>query len=253
MIRLWLGLTLAITALGGCKTDAPPTSAGAPVALPAAPDLVAKSVAAMGGEAALRAHTSSLSTGTLSMPKQGMSGPITIVQRAPSDFYSRCDIPGIGLMEEGVTGGVAWSSDPLSGPRIKEGVEATQALRQADFYFSLNLAQHYPTMQTLGASTLDGAPVWEVLMKPAEGPDEIYLIDQQSGLLVGTRTSLVTLMGTVPANTRFLDYREVGGVLIPHKIVVSNALISSEITYDSVQWDVPDPGIPGVPAELTTP
>lgn len=247
---LWL-LTAALALVPGCARDAAPVNAGAELpAPPSATDVLAAAVRASGGEEALRAHQSCRMTGTFSMAAQGITGQMTLWSTAQGQVYSRVELEGIGRMEEGVDGGVPWSKDPLTGPRIKEGVEAVQALRAADFHQLLNLATHYPSAETVGRGTLEGAAVYELRLTPTEGPPETWYFDVQSGLPVGSKVTLQTAMGDVTVTSVNSDFREIGGQVVPTQTTMTNSLMSTSIRWTEIVWDPPDLGMPPLPDDV---
>lgn len=215
--------------------------------LPTADALIARAVEAMGSEAAIRAHTSLLMEGEMRMVAQEIVAPMVVMQQAPSTWYSRVELPGVGLMQEGVEGDVAWADDPLSGPRLKEGVEKAQAMRSADPYYLLNLRAHYPTLETLGRAEVEGRPVYELRAVPELGAEEIMLFDVENGLLLGGRMTVENAMGSVTITTLSDDFREVGDLLVPFRTRVMNSLMSIEMRWTRVVFDAPDLVIPPMP------
>jgi hypothetical protein len=242
-------LTLALVACGPKR--APPDAAGdAEAAALGADALLARAVEAIGGADALRAHTAMRLDGEVNLAAQGIRGTITLLHAASGDQYTRVEIPGIGLMEEGVTGGVAWASDPVAGPRIKTGIERAQALRQADFYFLLALAEHFPTRERVGPAEIDGLAAWELRMVPAEGPEERWFLDRDSGLLLATRSEIHTLMGVIPVTTRFLEYAFTGGVRSATVLRITNTLMEQEMRV-SVTWEPDGFALPPMPEAVS--
>lgn len=248
--RSWLLLAALALAPACAHQGGAPASAGEQQALPSADELIARSITAQGGEAALRAHRAVRMTGTFSMAAQGIQGQMTLWATAEGQMYSRVQIEGIGTMEEGVDGALVWSKDPLAGPRLKTGVEATQAKRAADFYLALDLPTHYPTRETVRQTLLDGVPVWEVRLVPAEGPEEIAWFDTQSGLELGTKMTLQTAMGDVTVTSTNQDFRAAGGVTLPFQTSMKNSLMTSTITWTEIVWDPADLGMPAVPDDV---
>ncbi len=243
-------LALAVAVPVGCgpKKVAPETQEA--VTLPTPDALIARAIAQSGGEAALRAHQSVVFEGQMRMQAQGIVAEMRLMQKAPAELYSRVELPGVGVMEEGVERGVAWARDPLSGPRIKEGVERAQALRSADPSYLLNLHQHFPVMETKGRGELEGRAVWELRMVPAEGAEELGYFDVETGDWTGSRVTVETAMGKILITTLNGDYRVVDGVRIPHHLRVVNALMSTEILWTSVTFDPPDLVFPPMPDDV---
>lgn len=208
--------------------------------LPEADVLLDRALELNGGAAALGQIKSLRSTGTITMSAQGIVAPITVLQQVPGYVYTRLELPGLGIMEEGVSDGVAWANDPISGPRLKSGVERVQALRQADLQLDAHLADVYPTRRTLGSSTAGAWQVWEVSLKPVEGPEEIVLIDKATGRRVGVRMSAATVMGPIPMSMLYTAFREVGGVQFPVRIEQSQGPVTTVMQLHDIAVDAPD-------------
>ncbi len=232
---------------------APKTGSTEPVvtrSMPEADEVIARAIARSGGEDAIRSHSSVRLEGEMRMAAQGIVATMRMVQQAPGELYSVVDLPGVGLMEEGVSNGVAWARDPLSGPRIKEGVERAQALRSADPYYLLNLHQHFERIETRGRMDLEGRKVWVLSMVPKEGKEELGYFDVGTGDWVGSRMLAETAMGNIQITTLNDDYREIDGMWIAHRMRVVNALMSTEIVWQSVTFDPPDLVVPPMPDEV---
>ena len=247
----WLLLGALLTA---CGPKTPTESAGdaavADAPLPDADSVIRAYIDAIGGAEALQRHTSSVSRGALQLPGQGISAEIALWWRAPNDMASRVAFPGVGEFLEGVEGGVAWSRDPMSGPRLKAGAELAQALRRSDNNLVLDLPAHFPVRETIGRATLDGQDVIEVRLAPTEGPEEIWIFDPVSGLQVGSRTEQETPMGTLPVSLVFRDYQDFDGILIPTTMEETSGPVRSIIVMTEVTWDPPDFEMPAIPEDV---
>ena len=65
--------------------------------------------------------------------KQGLKGSLTIYEAAPDKYLGVTELPGIGKIAAGSNGEVAWENTALQGPRIKQGAERADALREGAF------------------------------------------------------------------------------------------------------------------------
>lgn len=243
---LVLGLALAVTACGPKKAPVA-VAAPAPAALPAAADLLTRALELNGGASALQAHKTLICHGVLTMAAQGMSAPVSVYQAAPAFLYSRAEMGGVGTLEEGVVDGIAWANDPLMGPRLKEGAERATALRQSDFYFSADVASHFTSVETVGTGTLDGHPVYEVRMTPAEGAPETWLFDVRTGQAVGSRSVNSSPMGEIPITTVFSEFRTIGGVSVPMRTEIRTGVANTVLTFNEVVWDAAEFREPALP------
>src|ERR1700722_10071245 len=81
-----------------------------------------------GGAAAFAKVKSVVMTGTVEMAGHNISGPVSVFQQGDKS-YTVIDLPGIGKVEEGFDGTVAWEANALQGPRIKDGEERAAVAR----------------------------------------------------------------------------------------------------------------------------
>jgi hypothetical protein len=92
----------------------------------------------------------------------------------------------------------------------------------------------------VGSATIDDKPVQVLQGRSAASPLPVnFYFDQGSGLLVRSVRWNRTPVGTVPAQMDFSDYRDVSGVKIPFKIVITWTDGQNTIALNQVQANVP--------------
>lgn len=210
--------------------------------LPTGEAVIAKYVTVTGGAAEYDKIHNSISTGRLEMPAQGIKGKITIYQQAPDKQYSVAEIPGIGTIEDGVDGVIAWEKSALQGARLKKGEEKDAAIRAANDESKLiNWKKFYKSVENTGAETIDGKACYKVVMTPLSGKPETAFYEQVSGLLLKETAVVATPMGEVPVETAFSDYRLEGKILMPHKLKQGAIGQQFEITVETIKvnTDIP--------------
>src|SRR6185503_13343395 len=84
-----------------------------------------------------------------------------------------------------------------------------------------------------------GAATWAVDLTRQDGRMETYFFEQDSGLLVMRRSILPSAFGKFPAETWFMDYRELGGVRLPMTIISASLNSGLVRRYDEVQVNLP--------------
>lgn len=189
--------------------------------LPPAGEIVARYVAAIGGEAAITANRHRHFRGEMSMPAAGMTMRMEMWQARPDRMLMVMEIPGMGEMRQGYDGEVAWRSIPMQGASILEGAEREQLVQQADFDANLRFEHAFPEMETVGRGEMQGRPCFRVRMQAESGEEAVGCFDVESGLLLGLTSSSVTEMGPVESTVEFHDYREFGGLRMPSRTVIS--------------------------------
>jgi hypothetical protein len=210
--------------------------------LPTGEAVIAKYITVTGGAAEYEKVKNSVSTGRIEIPAQGIKGKITVYQQTPDKQYSVADIPGIGTIEDGVDGTVAWEKSALQGARLKQGEEKDAAIRAANDESRLyNWKRYYKSVETTGAETVDGKPCYKVVLTPLSGKPETEFYDQASGLLIKASAVVATPMGEVPVETALSDYRPEGKLLMPHKLKQGAIGQQFEITVDEIKFNVEMP------------
>jgi hypothetical protein len=195
------------------------TAFAADDALPKAETILDRFVEVTGGKAAYQKRKTEVATGTLEFTAQGLKGSLTRYSADPDKSYSSLDIEGVGKIEMGSGGGIAWEKSAILGPRLKSGDEKAQSLREGTFNAQLNWRKVFPKVETLGTETIDGEECYKVLLTPAQGKPETSYYQKKSGLEVKTSTIAVNQMGEVPVEVVLSDYKNFDGVLVPTKVL----------------------------------
>lgn len=189
--------------------------------LPAARQIVDAYVNAIGGTEAISRAQSRHMKGEMSMPAAGMTMTMEIWQARPNKMVMVMDIPGMGEMKSGYDGTTAWSVNPMQGPRILEGAELEQTLRQSDFDANLRFEHLFPTMETVERTEMAGRPCYRVRMVAANGDESFGCFDTETKLLLGMTSRNESEMGVIESTTLFQDYRDFGGVKMPARTTIS--------------------------------
>lgn len=209
-------------------------------ALAKAETILDKYIEVTGGKAAYQKIHSEIDSG--SMELRGLKGSATTYKAAPDKVYTEVVFQGIGKIQEGSNGAVAWSNSAIQGPRIKEGEEKETALMMARFDGELNWRQQYPTVETTGTENVEGKDCYKVVLTPKAGKPMTRYYDKQTGLLVKSVMTLQSPMGEVSIESLADDYRKDGDITSPHKL--TNRTMGQEftITVDKVEYnaDIPD-------------
>jgi len=208
---------------------------GADDALPKAETILERFIEVTGGRAAYQKRKTEVATGTLDFPAQGLKGTLTRYAADPDKSYSALDIDGVGKIEMGSAGGVAWEKSAILGPGVKSGDEKAQALREATFNSQLFWRKIFPKTETIGVETVDGEECYKVLLTPTQGKPETSYYQKKSGLEVKTTTVAVNQMGEVPVEVVLSDYKNFDGVLVPTKVIQKAAGQEFTLTIQSMK------------------
>lgn len=196
----------------------------------------ARYVDVLGGEQAIRSHTSTTIHGRFVLAAFGVEGDATIYGRAPNHFSLVIELPGVGTIQSGYNGEVGWSVDPLQGPSILEGDSLTDLVQQSDYYMPLNLALS-PGLETEELTQSNGTDAYKLKLTDARGKDSYLYFAVDSGLLVRTDVVTSSPVGEVPTTTFLSDYQDFEGYLQPTTITISTAGQEIVIEVDNVTFD----------------
>jgi hypothetical protein len=172
------------------------------------------SIEKSGGAAAYARAKSVVMTGTVEMMGHSISGPVAVYEK-DGKSYTEIELPGIGKVEEGFDGTVAWESNSIQGPRVKDGEERAMAARDARMSQLSSWREIYTSAKTVGSEDVNGKPAWKVIAVPKDGKPETMYFDKESGLLVRSAQVVTMAMGEIPVEAELSDYRVVQGIKTP--------------------------------------
>ena len=246
-------LAAALAATPGAQAQAPATAASAapkPAALPSVAEVLKRYRAAIGGDAALKKHTSRTETGSFEISGQGMKGDLKLVAQAPDKMHQWITLPGLGSLEQGYDGHVGWSVDPAVGPRLLEGRELDQLKYAADFYQDLHDPAGFSSMTVVARGSFEGEDCYEVKLVRKTGFELTEFFSTKTGLIVGVKMNATMQMGSVPVTTTLGEYKVFGGVLtatVSHQKMMG---LESVMMINSVSFDPVDPKTFDLPPQI---
>jgi hypothetical protein len=223
--------------------------AAAPAELPDARTIVDRHIKAIGGREAVLAHKSMHASGTLSVPKSGITGPVEIFGAAPDRVLLKSSVPGIGDIVDAYDGAHGWSINPMTGPALKTGKELEQTRLDADFYSELRDPKKY-TMKTVEKTTFDGRDCYKLSVKRVDGSEDFDFYDVATGLRAGSINTRDTQMGTMTVSNVEGGYRKFGTLMQATQMTQTVMGVEQKITIDSIEYDKVDPSVFQPPAAI---
>lgn len=188
--------------------------------LPPARQVFDRYLQAVGGPAVISRFNTRHTVVEMSMPAAGMTMTTHLYQARPNKMFARVEMPGLGSSTSGYDGRVAWSIDPMQGPRVLQGKELNDALTRATFDASLD-PQQFRSMETVGERTVDGRACWNVKMVTTTGIEAHNCFDKETGLMIGSRAKMSTQMGEIEMESTLSDYRDFDGLKVATRGVAS--------------------------------
>lgn len=222
--------------------SAPPASAAITV-----DELMAKVIAAAGGETNLRKHRSMRSTTAFLMENQGLEGEIVSYAKAPNLAASIMTMIAlgkkIGTQRSYFDGTAGAEETSFTFPEPLKEKQLEDARIASDFYEPLNWRTLYASVKIREKTKLGNDEVWVVVKTPAKGNEIVdYYSAETFMLLKRDRTVAISGGGALPISETYHEYRNVDGVMIPFKVVTNNPGIGTmQSTVKEVKFDVEIP------------
>jgi zinc protease len=207
--------------------------------LPKAETILDRFVEVTGGKAAYQKIHTEVSSGSMTIA--GMAGKATVYKAEPDKSYTEVVFEGLGAMQEGTNGTVAWSNSAMQGPHVKEGDEKAAALLTAKFDREVNWRGLYTKVETAAVEQVDGKDCYKLVLTPKAGKPETRFYDKESGLLRKSVVTAVTAMGEITVESALDDYRKDGEILSPHKLTNKTMGQQFVITIDKIQYNTEIP------------
>ena len=203
--------------------------------LPAAKEVIAKYVKAIGGKEAILKQTSTHATGKFEMPAQGVSGTLEVFAAQPNKLLVKIDIAGFGKVSQGFDGKVGWTIDPAQGPMVLKDKMLEQISAESDFYGTLHDEKSYTSMETVELTKFEGKDCYKLKLVRKNGRESTEFYDVKTALLSGTVSTQDTALGALPVTSSVGEYREFGGVKMPTKVTQKIGPAEQVLTITAVE------------------
>lgn len=187
---------------------------------------------------------------TMEMPAMGMTMSINSAARRPNQIIIDTEIPGMGSMRQGYDGTTAWAIDPMQGPRILSGMEAAALIEGSTFNSMTRSPDLFSAMEAAGTADVAGDAATCVKFTWKSGRETTDCFSNASGLLTRTIAKQVTQAGEVEVEMLMKDYRNVNGMMIPHRMESSMMGMQMIITTTSVEFGAQAATLFELPAEI---
>ena len=219
----------------GAQPQASPTPRPTPTP---ADEIIGKYITAIGGQANIdkvQTRTSKLTA------SNGPGNPINleVYQAPPGKFYMRTTLDQ-GVFERGFDGQVGWEKSPR-GVRQLNSVEVWRMQNSIDLFGNLNFKQ-YTRLRTVGRDKVGDRDAYVILANRSNTDVERLFFDVETGLLLRRITYLRTMVGTIPEQFDYEDYRDVDGVKLPFTIRVSSVDAGNPVatrTFSDMKLNAP--------------
>ena len=227
--RIGLALVLAACALAAADD------------LPKAENLLDKFIEVTGGKTAYGKLHNMVMTGTMEFKPMGLKGKLSAYATEPDKFYMEITLDGVGKIQNGSNGELAWGNSAMQGPRIEEGDERAETLLHNRFNSYLVWRDLYKSVETAGVETVDGKACYKVVLIPKAGKPVTHWYDKETNLLLKMSMVAKSPMGEMQSESMFSDYGEADGILLPRKMLTHVATMDMVMTIDSIRHNTEIP------------
>jgi hypothetical protein len=168
------------------------------------------------------------------------ASPIELFAMSPNLYRTVLDEKSpvglkLGEHAEGFNGRKGWSAEPGAAPQILKGKVLRQRRDDAAFFAWYDAPTNYKSAVCLGEASFEGRTCYAVDMMTQSRREEIHYYDTNSFLLSGIMEVAQTGFGPALKETKFGDYREFGGFLLPTRIGWQSVNTSGTIRYNSIE------------------
>jgi len=105
-----------------------------------------------------------------------------------------------------------------------EGAEFDKAKTNAMMFPQMQYGANGYNLELKGVDNVEGASAYKVMVESPSGEKKTQYYDVKSNLLIREVESSEGPQGPMTITNDFQDYKEVSGVMIPHKIILSGAM-----------------------------
>lgn len=193
-------------------------------------ELMAKAIAAVGGEENLRKIKSRVTVATVDLEQQGMKATSTTWAKAPNKSATETKMLALGKevatgweFFDGSTGGDAYTFSPgetYAGKRLEDTRIAS------DLYAMLDWKSKYKNITVTRVGKVGDEDAYVVEFEPEKGTKfteyystKTFLQLRRDGVIASSTSSM-----QIPYTIRFEDYRDVDGVKLPFKQINNNPM-----------------------------
>jgi hypothetical protein len=216
---------------------------------------MAKYQAALGGQAAIDKLKTVVMKGTY-VGANGAALPYEVSLSAPDKFYILVTTQQ-GMVERGFDGKVGWEKGPRGVNELPAG--ALEGLKEMFlFYTNIKLKEQFTSLRVGRRDKIGDREVIAVTGRTADNQRQQLYFDAETGLLVRRIRFMPTMVGVIPEQMDFEDYRDVEGVKFPFTVKVAavevgNPLATRKYTEIKINAPVDDAKFRMPPAPAKTP
>jgi hypothetical protein len=212
-----------------------------------ADEIIEKSIAAMGGRAALAKVQSRQMTGTLLLgtPAGDIQGTIEILNAVPNKSRTliKADLSAFGagqlVVDQRFDGTNGYVLDTLQGNRDITGSQLETMKANSFPHPFLNYKESGVSVKLVGKEKVLDKDAFLLSFEPATGPPVKQYVDATTFMPLRTVIkATVPQFGEVEQNADPSDYRDLDGVKVPYKLRVESSVQGLTMTFTDIKQNV---------------
>jgi len=245
---------------GGPPAQAPgqqPQAQASPSASPAQPtadDILNKYINAIGGTAAIDKIKTRVMKGSV-VTANGQTISYEIHQTAPNKAYELFTTQR-GAMERAVNGETGWEKNQ-QGVHELVGQQLADLKLSMQLFRNIKLKEQFTRLRFGGRDKVGDRDAYVLNAGTADNRRERLYFDAENGLLLRRVTFTQTIIGVIPEQIDFDDYRDVEGIKLPFTIRLSSVDPGNPIStrkFDEIKLNAPiDDSKFNMPPKAATP
>jgi hypothetical protein len=213
-----------------------------------ADEIIDKSIAAMGGRAALSKVQSRQMTGTLLLgtPAGDIQGTIEILNAVPNKARTliKADLSAFGagalVVDQRFDGTNGYVLDSLQGNRDITGQQLETMKANSFPHPFLNYKENGASVKLVGKEKVLEKDAYLLLFEPATGPPVKQYVDATTFMPLRTVIkATVPQFGEVEQNADPSDFRDLDGVKVPYKLRIESSVQGLTMTFTDIKQNVP--------------
>lgn len=214
-----------------------------------AEEIIARSIDAMGGRAAMEKIKSRIASGTITLNTPGgdLPGTIEVMGAAPNKQRTviKADLSAFGAgaleIDQRFDGEAGYVIDTLQGNRDITG-DMLQNMRNGSFpHGFLTYKEKGFVVKLQGKEKYASGEAYVLIFEPTVGSSIRQYIDVKTMLPTRytVRVTVPQMGAEVDQTTDLSDYREVDGIKLPHTLSTSSAAQSFSIAFTKIEHNTP--------------
>lgn len=219
----------------GAATGAPKAEAEA---LPTAAQVVDKYLQAIGGRAAAERMKTRVMKGSI-IGTDGKPIPFEVHLQGPDKVLTIITSPQ-GPVTQALNGAAGWMKTAKEQRELRPN-EVSRFRSVAQTFDAVQVKEAAPNMKVTGRDKIGDREAYVITWPVDERRTQRLYFDTQTGLLLRVVTYMNTVLGRIPSQVDFEDYRDVEGVKLPFTLRQTSVDSRSDTTrkFDEVKANVP--------------